>query len=395
MEEEKTAWNSGSNERWRLTWERKLNEWKTIPLNVAVIGYSGVGKSSFINAIRRLTPDDKGAADVGFMRDTRVDIKSYSHPNNPLLMFWDLPGVGTEFFPRRTYLYDINIDRYDFFLLLSAGRFTENDIWLCNEFRIRNKQYFFVRTKVGIDISNNKKAHPRTHNEDAVVRMIRESTEEHLRENGCDHVPVFLIDSYKPTKFDFNQLEYDIIEKVSHLKKTALVLSLQATYGKMIQLKMKELRSRMWKAAALAGAVGLIPLPGVSVSLDIAVVSHEGWFYYTQLGLDEISLKRYAKFTSINDRELQHIVKQCLGLQVSGVEGFRGLVVELLKGAGPFVSCAAVAEGVKFLPGVGSLIAAPLYFAGTQYALNHVLVKMESAALEVIQFAAINADDED
>ena len=32
--------------------EGKQEEWKNIPLNVAVIGNSGVGKSSFINAIR-------------------------------------------------------------------------------------------------------------------------------------------------------------------------------------------------------------------------------------------------------------------------------------------------------------------------------------------------------
>ena len=32
--------------------EAKLEAWKEIPLNVAVIGNSGVGKSSFINAIR-------------------------------------------------------------------------------------------------------------------------------------------------------------------------------------------------------------------------------------------------------------------------------------------------------------------------------------------------------
>jgi len=30
----------------------KQEEWKSVPLNVAVIGNSGVGKSSFINAIR-------------------------------------------------------------------------------------------------------------------------------------------------------------------------------------------------------------------------------------------------------------------------------------------------------------------------------------------------------
>jgi len=32
--------------------EGKQEKWKNVPLNVAVIGNSGVGKSSFINAIR-------------------------------------------------------------------------------------------------------------------------------------------------------------------------------------------------------------------------------------------------------------------------------------------------------------------------------------------------------
>ena len=32
--------------------ERNRHEWRNIPLNVAVIGNSGVGKSSYINAIR-------------------------------------------------------------------------------------------------------------------------------------------------------------------------------------------------------------------------------------------------------------------------------------------------------------------------------------------------------
>ena len=32
--------------------EDKREEWKNVPLNVAVIGNSGVGKSSFIKAIR-------------------------------------------------------------------------------------------------------------------------------------------------------------------------------------------------------------------------------------------------------------------------------------------------------------------------------------------------------
>ena len=197
-------------------------------INVAIIGNSGVGKSSFINATRRLTAEDKRAAKVG-PSETTVNIQSYRHPSKPLLKFWDLPGVGTDRFPKESYLSKIDVDRYDFFLLITADRFTENDIWLGNEFRKRNKKYFFVRTKIGVDISNNEKSHPRTHNERAVVNGIRQSTKQHLRESGCEDVPVFLIDSYQPTKFDFYKLERQLIEEFPKLKKTALLNSVVAS----------------------------------------------------------------------------------------------------------------------------------------------------------------------
>jgi len=47
------AFKSGSVEAGRTLLERKRDKWKQIPLNMAVIGRSGVGKSSFINAISR------------------------------------------------------------------------------------------------------------------------------------------------------------------------------------------------------------------------------------------------------------------------------------------------------------------------------------------------------
>lgn len=389
-EEMKSAFKSGGVEECRTLMERKRDEWKQIPLNVAVIGNSGVGKSSFINAIRRLTADDEGGAPVG-VQETTLDIQDYSHPSNPLLKFWDLPGVGTDRFPRHTYLSAVQVDRFDFFLLITADRFTENDTWLGEEFRKRNKKYFFVHTKVGADMSNNKKAHPKTHNENDVVKFIRESTQEHLNERGCKDVPVFLIDSYKLKKFDFEFLESRLIEDFPKLKKAALVLSLQATSKEMIQLKVAELRSRMWKLAALSGLVAAIPLPGLSLSMDIGIVSKEAGFYHTQLGLDETSLKRYAKLTNTDYQQMKSIVDRCLGCKVLGVEGIRKIVEELSKRAAPLLTSAAVEEGSRFIPMIGSFIAAPLSFGGTYYALKLVLDKMESVAMEVVEFAAKTA----
>jgi hypothetical protein len=41
----------------------------------------------------RLADDDEGAAKTGVKETTR-DIAMYSHPTNPKIKFWDLPGIG-------------------------------------------------------------------------------------------------------------------------------------------------------------------------------------------------------------------------------------------------------------------------------------------------------------
>jgi len=241
MEEVKAAWSARGVEDCRRLLEEKRDEWKNVSLNVAVIGNSGVGKSSFINAIRRLTGDDEGAAAVG-VKETTLDVRSYTHPDNEMLKFWDLPGVGSNEFPKATYLSRIDVDRYDFFLLITADRFTENDTWLGNEFRKRKKKYFFVRTKIDVDISNNNKSHPSTHDEEAVINEIRESTASHLKANGFSDVPMFLIDNYELQKFQFAELEQQLINDFPDLKRSALILSLRSTSEKMVQVKVKELR---------------------------------------------------------------------------------------------------------------------------------------------------------
>jgi len=71
--------------------------------------------------------------------------------------------------------------RYDFFLLMSASRFSENDTWLGNEIARSRRNYFYVRTKIAADISSDRKAHPRTHDELAVIGDIRDNVVAHLK----------------------------------------------------------------------------------------------------------------------------------------------------------------------------------------------------------------------
>ena len=400
-----TAWHEGGEEGCRRHLETTRDKWKDVPLNVAVIGNSGVGKSCFINAIRGLTADDEGGASVGVMETTN-EVVSYQHPDNPLCLFWDLPGVGTDHFPRESYLSKIEVDRYNFFLLITADRITENDTWLGKEFRERNKKYFFVRTKIANDISDNKKSHPKTHNEEAMIENIHRSTEDHLRENGFADVPVFLIDNYEPNKFQFEKLKQQLVADFPDLKRSALIFSLHSTSKQMIKHKVDELRSNIWEwalswtlastALPAAAAVGTSPvLQLAGIDPDLLIIVDVSDFYFKQLGLDSESLKRTAKLYSVDYEKIQSIVIKELGIQrVDAVtdEIMEPLVKSILARSLPLAAETAVEKTVKkFSPLIGSLFAAPMSFRRMYRALNSVLDMLEEVALAVIKCAADSA----
>jgi len=387
LEEMEAAFGAGADDECGRQLERNREEWENIPLNVAVIGNSGVGKSSFINAIRGLTADDEGAAEVGTTKNT-MEIRSYEHPNNPMLKFCDLPGVGNDLFPRSTYLADIDVDRYDFFLLLTADRFTENDTWLGSELCSLSKKYFFVRTKMGVDISNNSEAHPTSHNEEAVIEFIRRDVTKHLRENGLEDVPVLLIDNYKLNKFDFSKLQVQLIKDFPQQKRTALIFSLQPTSVDMIGLKVAELRSRIWWRAAVSGAVGAVPILGASIAMNIGIITGEATFYFEQLGLDSKSSQRYAKLHSFDYVNIQSII--CSGLRTELVgtvtEKVVGKIVKrIIRRSGSKLALSTV---TRFIPLVGSVIGASASYTGTNSALNEILDKFEETAIDVLKFTA-------
>jgi len=77
--------------------------------------------------------------------------------------------------------------------------------------------------------------------------------------------------SYKLQKFEFDQLEHRLVEEFPNLKRSSLVLSLQATGKDMIQLKVAELRSRVSTIAALSGLVVVPPIPLLSTAVDLGL----------------------------------------------------------------------------------------------------------------------------
>ena len=94
---------------------------------------------------------------------------------------------------------------------------------------------------------------------------------------GDISVKIYLIDIFKQMNemLDFMTLRKDVIESLPKQKKEALIYAFQ-DYTKftpdLIKSKCEMLRKRIWNIALLSGIVGLVPIPGVSLEVDIVLV---------------------------------------------------------------------------------------------------------------------------
>lgn len=151
--------------------QSKLKQRNT-PLNVAITGESGSGKSTFINAFRGIGDEDQGAAPTGVV-ETTSQVTPYPHPKYPSVILWDLPGIGTTRFPADEYLKLVGFERFDFFIIISDSRFRENDVKLAQEIQRMKKKFYFVRSKIDDDIRAEKRK-KRDFSEEKTLTKIRD-----------------------------------------------------------------------------------------------------------------------------------------------------------------------------------------------------------------------------
>ena len=141
----------------------------------------------------RLEDFAEGAANVDVTECTQ-DWKRYEDPNNANIEYWDLPGMGTEDFPAKTYFEDVKLNEYDTFVILTANRFTKDDLELANKITSHGKKYFFVRSKIDQDVRNAKRSsRPESFNEANVLAKIRSKCVEKLGDLLSNKEKIFLI----------------------------------------------------------------------------------------------------------------------------------------------------------------------------------------------------------
>eukprot|EP00249_Psilotum_nudum_P023311 c28825_g1_i1 orf=217-1113(+) len=121
--------------------------------NFAVVGASGVGKSSFVNGIRLLSDSDPDAAPVG-ETETTMEIKKFPHPLLKHVVLWDFPGAGTPGRPSNTYFSDMKLYAFDCILILSSDRFLKVDFDVAKSALAYKTRCAFVRTKADLGVKS-------------------------------------------------------------------------------------------------------------------------------------------------------------------------------------------------------------------------------------------------
>ena len=365
---------------------KRLVDWQDIPFNIAIVGNSGAGKSKFINSIQGLTAKDKGAAAVAVSECTKVP-KPYCHPTNQNLKLWDLPGVGTPNFPTdSTYLKKVNFERYDYFIILSCSRFTENDCWLAQQIKSNGKQFFFVRTKIDLDIQNDKDDYPGISTEEEVIRRVKNDILSNL-ENFCNP-QVFLISCKLEhrNRWDFPTLCARMIENCPEVKKDTLVLTLDSFAKEIIGAKTSVLKKRTWIDATFAGVLGL-PIPFLGIMVSKELIKKEVKFFKEQFGLSDNCLMNLSLEIGEDKHFLEQILKSKSALSQLSEEEM--MIQEVMSNPDYSGFLKKVAKVFSFTPVVGGMTS----FALTVKILHDVISEMGKEALVVLDNAGRKLSD--
>ncbi|CAB3991640.1 interferon-inducible GTPase 5-like [Paramuricea clavata] len=159
-----------------------------------------------LKTCRGLKENDRNAARKGeCVETTSKESTSYSHPGNPNIKFSILPSIDQATFPAfQSSLDYAEIEKFDAFLIFTAGKFTKRHLEFSKIIKSSNKPLFFIRTKIDND----------NHPEKRKEREIKVRLAKNLKELHCREYEIYLISNNHPNKWDFYKLAKAIADSL-------------------------------------------------------------------------------------------------------------------------------------------------------------------------------------
>ncbi|XP_004468646.1 T-cell-specific guanine nucleotide triphosphate-binding protein 2-like [Dasypus novemcinctus] len=279
-----------------------------MPVHFAVIGESGSGKSSFINALRGVGHEGDNVAPVG-VRATTKERTPYQHPKIPKMIIWDLPGMGTPAFQNQNYVKEMKFDEYDCFIIISCTRVKETDAYLAKQIHKMKKNFYFVRTKVDNDVHEQQRNKPNNFNKDSVLKMIRDDCLNHLTDTKVTDPRVFLVSSFDVSDYDFPNLVHILSEELPGHNRLNFMLSFPNITDDVIECKKSILTQMIQLKDLVDRAFATIFLPESISNSDVNILVDTVNKFRTIFGLDDVQLRKMAKNLNVSLEELKLGIK--------------------------------------------------------------------------------------
>lgn len=255
--------------------------------HIAVIGERGVGKSSLINSLRGIRPNDVNAAQVGADEVvTEEQMTTGAFYSDAGLIYQDVPGCrGNELAlgMGQEYIDKFKLNEADCCLFVYTSVINVDAIECARLLREAGVTVCFVRNKVDVDCSNEIEDNGAASAEVALDK-IRERACSQLSSKEASEFAVpghlFLLSAkyahavqHSPPRFDFERLRQTLHCSIKDTAKRSQVKEIFAKNAAALAARRaEECYSYVCDYTAASAASGAIPVPGVSQVGDVAIL---------------------------------------------------------------------------------------------------------------------------
>uniref|UniRef100_A0A8C5SBF3 IRG-type G domain-containing protein n=1 Tax=Laticauda laticaudata TaxID=8630 RepID=A0A8C5SBF3_LATLA len=308
FEDLKSDLNEGNIPEVAAEYRGYLNEMQNLPLNIAVVGKAGAGKSSFINAFWGIDEDENDeAAKVWMVEESKVP-KAYPHPSSPNITIWELPEIRERNSKAAEYFQKVQFERYDVFIMVVTDRFTENDAFLAKEIQRMRKKFYYVRSKMDISIESERRKW--NFSMEKTLETIRNYCEDNLKESAKLPARVFLVSNLHAHMYDFPLLREKMAAELPDYKKHVFTLAVQVFSEDNLMDKKIKMESYIKYLAFVSCVCGAVPVVGLSLVCDIGIVMVALKCFWKVLAIDQSSLRFLALQTGKGFKELRSKIKK-------------------------------------------------------------------------------------
>jgi len=313
-----------------------LNKHNKIKVKVGLFGQPGSGKSSLVNALTGTKISEPG-------------VENDMIPGEPIefngLLFVDLPGFGTEKFPKETYFEKFDIPSFDLILCIFEGKWRQADSEFFRKILKIDKNCIFVRNKCD-DIWE----------DGFTTEELRERILVNVQELSKADVDVYFTSC--KTKEGLGDLNDAIFRALEPAKREKWAREAKAYSLQFLDAKRNACEKHVAFASAVSAANALNPIPGLDIAVDLGVILRLFNEVKESFGLTDDVLMQVQNFAPGLAGMANNIIR------FAAKEG----VILLLR---QFVGKEALKEFAKYIPLIGQVIA-----MGAGYAITTNAGKM-------------------